>query len=86
MLQLVRFSKCIHILDSEQGQFVKSTARRVAIALGHPIRSGDHSVEHTRKKMLSEIVWVKCSGCSLGKKNRKAQLEHDHWIVGSNRV
>lgn len=78
MLQLVRFDDCIHVFDNEKRCFVKTTARRVSIALGVAC---DDNKERTRKIMLRDVKWQKCAGCHLGKRRDHSSLEHRHWIA-----
>ena len=82
MHQLVRFGTCIHIFDTSEGRFVKSTAGRVASALGLAKRTGHQDKVFTRKHMLRRVDWMKCGGCGLGKKKDR---EHEHWIAVPSR-
>ena len=93
MLQLVRFGQGVHVYDTEKRRFVKSTARRIAAALGGAGHPGSESQSRTRKQMLQAVDWVRCPGCELGKikKNKKNRPErseqqpHLHWLVGAYR-
>lgn len=78
MLQLVRFGACTHLFDTSEGRFVKSTAGRVASTLGLAKPTGHQDEILSRKNMLRRVCWVKCGGCSLGKKKDR---EHNHWIA-----
>ncbi len=82
MLQLVRFGTCIHIFATTERRFVKTTAGRVASALGlvRPTRYQEELL--SRNIMLQRVSWVKCGGCSLGKKKDR---EHDHRFAVSDR-
>lgn len=82
MLQLVRFGNCIHVFNTEIKRFEKSSARRVATALGRKPRievSGGAGL--TRKQMLRNIEWQKCEGCNLTKKPGRNDKVHNHWIA-----
>ncbi len=62
MLQLVRFGACTHIFDITEGRFVKSTAGRVASALGLAKHTGHQDEILSRKNMLRRVSWMRCGG------------------------
>lgn len=82
MLQLVRFGACIHIFDTTERRFVKSTADRVVSTLGLARPTARQDGILSRKDILHSVCWVKCGGCSLGKKKDR---EHNHWIAAIGR-
>lgn len=55
MYQLVRLGDCVHVFDSENIRFVKSSAGNVEVALGV---GGTHL---TCKQMIGEAQWLICS-------------------------
>jgi hypothetical protein len=85
MLQLVRFSGCVHIFDTEKRCFVKTTSKRLLSAVGLPAQTTEQSRLRSRKLILEGIEWVKCSRCNLGSGSKPQDREHDHWIAAAYR-
>lgn len=76
MYRLVRLGECVHVFDSENIRFVKSSAVNVELALGFAGRN------LTRKQMIGEVQWLLCADprCRF-----KCCEEGGHWVARNTR-
>lgn len=72
MYQLVRLGNCIHVYDTQNAVFVKSTLSNIRKALD------PKGLPTTRKAILRGVQWTLCSdpGCRV-----QSCRKDGHWIA-----
>ena len=74
MYQLVRLGNCIHIFDSQNEMFVKSTLANIRKALD------PKGLPATRKEILRGAQWILCKDPNCKVQNCR---KDGHWIAKS---
>lgn len=92
MYMLVRLGGCIHVFDTQNSRFVKSTFANVRQAMPSRLnrkdkRDSSQETINSRAKILHAVNWVECkdpvcqiAGCRVSSRRRKLAEQDDNGL------